>query len=306
MYDIKKMKCIFICFFATILASCTHENEVFPDEISIFAEEQVFRIEDIPDYAGEPYIVINNNIPYFIDEAFERTAYEEYSPLDWLGRCDVAIATVGIDIMPTEPRGEIGQVKPTAWHTIKYDIVDGKYLYNRCHLLGFQLTGENANVENLITGTRAMNVDGMLPFENEIDDYVEETLNHVHYRVTPIFVDDELLARGVLMEAMSLEDEGKGVMFNVFCYNAQNGIGIDYATGESWLGDLLVADEVEEESVISKYVTYILNTNSQKIHLPDCTSVAKMNVGNKSEVTDWLESLVTDGYDPCKICLDVA
>ncbi len=274
--------------------------------VDIIEQAESFTMDAIPPYSGLPYIEVNGNIPFFSADEISSVAYEQYSPLDELGRCGVAIATVGIDIMPTEPRGEIGQVKPTGWHTIKYDIVDGQYLYNRCHLLGYQLTGENANVENLITGTRAMNVEGMLPFENEIDDYIEETLNHVHYRVTPIFVEDELLARGVLMEAMSLEDDGEGVMFNVFCYNAQSGIEIDYLTGESWLGDLLVADEVEEESAISKYDTYILNTSTQKIHLPDCSSVAKMNEKNKSEVVDWLDSLVSGGYDPCKICLDVA
>ena len=178
--------------------------------------------------------MINSNEPYFTDEDLTLEPFERFSDLDHLGRCGVAYANVCRELMPTEPRGEIGQVKPSGWHTVKYDWVDGKYLYNRCHLLGFQLTGENANKKNLITGTRYMNVDGMLPFENMIDDYVEETGNHVLYRVTPIFEGENLVANGVLMEALSVEDAGEGVRFNVFCYNAQPGVVIDYATGESW------------------------------------------------------------------------
>ena len=170
--------------------------------------------------------------PDFSENEITSVSYEYYSELDALGRCGVCIASVGQDIMPTEKRGSIGQVKPTGWHTVKYDFVDGKYLYNRCHLIGFQLTGENANKRNLITGTRYLNVEGMLPFENMVADYVKETENHVMYRVTPIFVGDELLARGVHIEAESVEDGGDGIMFNVFCYNVQPGVVLDYATGE--------------------------------------------------------------------------
>ena len=170
--------------------------------------------------------------PDFSENEITSVSYEYYSELDALGRCGVCIASVGQDIMPTEKRGSIGQVKPTGWHTVKYDFVDGKYLYNRCHLIGFQLTGENANKRNLITGTRYLNVEGMLPFENMVADYVKETGNHVMYRVTPIFVGDELLARGVHIEAESVEDGGDGIMFNVFCYNVQPGVVLDYATGE--------------------------------------------------------------------------
>ena len=186
----------------------------------------------------EPYIVVNDNVPYFSEKELELAtdSYETYSELDELGRCGVCMASVGLDIMPTEERGSIGHIKPTGWQTVKYNgIVDGNYLYNRCHLIGFQLTGENANKKNLITGTRYMNVDGMLPFENEIAEYVEETGNHVLYRVTPIFEGDNLLADGVLMEACSVEDGGAGVMFNVFCYNIQPGINIDYTDGNSSL-----------------------------------------------------------------------
>lgn len=194
----------------------------------------VVSLDEIPEFSGSPYAVINSNEPYFTDEDLTLEPFERFSDLDHLGRCGVAYANVCRELMPTEPRGEIGQVKPSGWHTVKYDWVDGKYLYNRCHLLGFQLTGENANKKNLITGTRYMNVDGMLPFENMIDDYVEETGNHVLYRVTPIFEGENLVANGVLMEALSVEDAGEGVRFNVFCYNAQPGVVIDYATGESW------------------------------------------------------------------------
>lgn len=194
-------------------------------------------MDNIPEYAGEAYVVINDNQPSFTEEDWTTASYEYYSELDSLGRCGVTEACVGQDIMPTEERGEIGQVKPTGWQTVKYDVVDGKYLYNRCHLIGFQLTGENANKQNLITGTRYMNVDGMLPFENMVADYVQETGNHVLYRVTPAFQNDELVARGVQMEAWSVEDEGDGVCFHVFCYNVQPGVEIDYATGESHLAE---------------------------------------------------------------------
>lgn len=191
-------------------------------------------IAEIPEYAGEPYVVLQDNWPDFNAEDLTTEAFETYSELDELGRCGVAYANICLEIMPTEPRGEIGQVKPTGWHTVKYDCVDGKYLYNRCHLIGYQLAGENANRQNLITGTRYLNVTGMLPFENMVDDYVEETENHVLYRVTPVFNGSNLVASGVQMEAFSVEDEGEGVCFNVFVYNVQPGVVIDYATGESW------------------------------------------------------------------------
>lgn len=192
-------------------------------------------LEDIPTYSGEPYVVINNNEPSFTAEEMTTDSYEYYSDLDDEERCGVVMASIGEDLMPTEERGSIGQVKPTGWQTVKYDNVDGKYLYNRCHLIGFQLTGENANEQNLITGTRYMNVEGMLPFENMVADYVKETGNHVVYRVTPIFEGDNLVASGVQMEAKSVEDGGEGICFNVYVYNIQPGIEIDYATGDSQL-----------------------------------------------------------------------
>ena len=191
-------------------------------------------IDDIPEYSGEPYVILQDNQPDFGLEDLTLEPFETYSELDSLGRCGVAYANICLEIMPTEPRGDIGQVKPSGWQTVKYDCVDGKYLYNRCHLIGYQLAGENANKQNLITGTRYMNVTGMLPFENMVDDYVEDTENHVLYRVTPVFDGDNLVASGVQMEAFSVEDEGEGVCFNVFVYNVQPGIVINYATGESW------------------------------------------------------------------------
>ncbi len=191
-------------------------------------------VEDIPAYSGEPYVILNDNWPDFDAEDLTTEPFELYSELDYLGRCGMAYANICLEIMPTEPREEIGQVKPSGWHTAKYECVEGKYLYNRCHLIGYQLAGENANKQNLITGTRYMNVDGMLPFENMVDSYVEETGNHVLYRVTPIFDGGNLVASGVQMEALSVEDEGEGLCFNVYIYNVQPGVSIDYATGDSW------------------------------------------------------------------------
>lgn len=190
-------------------------------------------LEEIPEFSDAAYVAVNDNTPFFLPEEYTTESYEFYSDLDALGRCGVTMACIGVDIMPTEDRGDIGSVKPSGWHSVKYDIVDGKYLYNRCHLIGFQLAGENANQKNLITGTRYLNIEGMLPFENLVADYVQETENHVLYRVTPIFEGDNLVAHGVLMEGYSVEDEGEGICFCVYAYNAQPGITIDYATGES-------------------------------------------------------------------------
>jgi DNA-entry nuclease len=199
--------------------------------------------------------------------------------------------------MPTTKRGEIGSVKPTGWHTVKYDNVDGKYLYNRCHLIGYQLTAENANEKNLITGTRYLNVDGMLPFENEVADYVENTGNHVLYRVTPIFVDDELVARGVQMEAYSVEDNGSGVCFNVYCYNNQPDIVIDYATGDSHA--VSSSDNFDDGSTTA---TYIVNLNTKKFHTTACQYGKKIKTDNKKTYVGSRESLINNGYEPCQSC----
>ena len=220
--------------------SQTNAIQMSSEEAASLAEAHIntaleaFANEAIPEYSGNPYVELNGNVPYFTDEELSTTAFELYSELDSLGRCGACYANVCKEIMPTEERGSIGMVKPTGWHTVKYDCITDRYLYNRCHLIGYQLAGENANEKNLITGTRYLNVDGMLPFENEVADYVDETDNHVLYRVTPVFSDDNLVASGVIIEAKSVEDKGAGVQFNVYCYNVQPGISIDYIDGQSW------------------------------------------------------------------------
>lgn len=194
-----------------------------------------YGIDEIPEYKEDSYIYINNNIPNFNESDYSIESFEKYSELDNLGRAGVAYANIGIDLMPTEKRGSIGMIKPTGWHTIKYDNIDGKYLYNRCHLIGYQLTGENTNEKNLITCTRYMNIVSMLQFENKVAEYIKKTHNHVLYRVTPFYKDDNLLASGVEIEAYSVEDNGEGIKFNVYVYNIQDGIEIDYKTGNSKL-----------------------------------------------------------------------
>lgn len=231
----KKSKNIIVTIIVLLLFVLynTYETEI-KDFIYSYAYKDIsYSLDEIPKYNGENFIVINNNQPFFEESDYSTESFETYSSQDALGRCGIAYANIGIDLMPTEERESIGNIKPTGWHTIKYDIVDGKYLYNRCHLIGHQLSGENANPENLITCTRQMNVEGMLPFENQVADYVKETKNHVLYRVTPIYEGANLLASGVQMEAYSVEDNGKGIKFNVYVYNVQDGIEIDYNTGES-------------------------------------------------------------------------
>lgn len=202
-----------------------------------FQTRPTIRLSDIPIYAGQPYAVLMDNQPDFTLEDLTTEEFELYSELDLLGRCGVAYANISLYTMPTGERGEIGMIKPSGWQTVRYDFVDGEYLYNRCHLIGFQLAGENANEKNLITGTRYFNVEGMLPFENMVAEYVEETGNHVLYRVTPIYDGFDLVANGVQMEAMSVEDEGEGLCFHVYVYNVQPGVEIDYATGDNWLAE---------------------------------------------------------------------
>ncbi len=254
-------------------------------------------ISEIPEYDGSPYVVINDNIPEFYNTDYTTKSFEKYYPLDTLGRCQVAYACIGISTMPTEKRGNIGMIKPSGWQTVKYDNVDGKYLYNRCHLIGYQLTAENANEQNLITGTRYMNVDGMLDFENEVAEYVKSTKNHVLYRVTPMFKDDELVARGVQMEAHSVEDNGKGVEFNVYCYNVQPGIEIDYATGES---HIIEASDSHDDS--SKKQTYIININTKKFHKQGCVHIEDISQENKKAYIGYKESLINNGFTPCGTC----
>ena len=224
-----------ILFCAFIYSKNSTEINNYISKIIPINYTYAYSIENIPEYTDKEYIIINNNEPYFTEEDYTLKSFEKYSDLDLLGRCGVAYANVGIDTMPTTERGSIGMIKPTGWHTIKYDIVNGKYLYNRCHLIGYQLTGENDNEKNLITCTRQMNIGPMLEYENKVADYIKKTNNHVLYRVTPVFKDSNLLATGVEIEAYSVEDNGEGIKFNVFIYNVQEGIEIDYTTGDSKL-----------------------------------------------------------------------
>lgn len=271
-------------------------------------------LAEVPEYSGDPYVEINDNQPEFEDYELTTEAFEEYSELDELGRCGTAEACVGEETMPTEERGNISSVKPTGWKNKDYDNVDGGRLYNRCHLIGFQLTGENANEKNLITGTRYMNTEGMLPFENMVADYVHETDNHVLYRVTPIFDGDDLVASGVQMEAESVEDDGAGVCFNVYVYNVQPQITINYATGDNWESDTVESDkdlseydetdrlEDPEGSWAEEEQTYILNVNSHKFHLPECSGAKDMKEQNKREFTGTRSELIEEGYEPCGSC----
>lgn len=339
---------LYAVIFALVLSGCSlsgiadGSRSAVNKNIAIDGENtyDVQELADIPSYSGSAYCEINGNVPEFADDELVTDAFEYYSDLDSLGRCGVAYANICKELMPTEERGEIGMVKPSGWHTVKYnDRIDGNYLYNRCHLIGYQLAGENANEKNLITGTRYLNVTGMLPFENEVADYVESTGNHVLYRVTPIFDGDDLVASGVQMEAESVEDKGAGVSFNVYVYNVQPGVLIDYATGDSKEDpDYIVSDrnsgekgsvdgkehdqttetdtgsedqdeEYDSENDTSeirteatKEDTYIVNTNTGKFHKPSCRSVKQMKESNKSERTATREELISEGYEPCKNC----
>lgn len=249
-------------------------------------------------YNGEPYIILNENVPRFSeDEKQSLDAFETYAPLDNLGRCGVAYANLCTELMPTDDRESISSVTPTGWHNQQYDFVSGGWLYNRSHLIGFQLAGENANEQNLITGTRYMNTDGMLPFENMVADYIKETDNHVLYRVTPIFKGDNLLCEGVTIEAWSVEDDGEGICFYVFCFNVQSGVVIDYATGENHAdGD---TPPVDDEVIV---VTFILNTNSKKFHLLTCRYANGISDEHRAESGATREELIESGYSPCGTC----
>ena len=258
-------------------------------------------LEEVPAYSGSPYVELDGNQPGFSLEERTTDSFETYSTLDALGRCGPAYACIGQDLMPTEDRESISSVRPTGWVQAEYDFVEGGSLYNRCHLIGFQLTGENANEENLITGTRYMNVEGMLPFENMVADYIKETGNHVLYRAIPIFEGENLVASGVVMEALSVEDEGEGVCFHVYVYNVQPGVEIDYATGESWeTGDS--AFSALESQAEEQEADYVLNTSSKKFHRPDCSSVDSMSEKNRQEYHGTREELIAQGYEPCGSC----
>ena len=292
-------------------------------------------------YDGPAFVTLNENTPTFTAGELTVVAYETYGNLDSLGRCTTVIACCGQELMPAkgEERGSISSVKPSGWVQASYDFVDGGYLYNRCHLIGWQLTAENANKKNLITGTKYLNIEGMLPFENMIADYIRETDNHVMYRVTPIYNGNNLLPSGVQMEAYSVEDEGDGICFNIFCYNIQPGVTIDYATGKSHAsnGDMklpAIPDALKPDSVpdfstdvgggsadsgntetgggstvggaggeAGQTATYILNTNTKRIHLPSCSSAADMAEHNKKEHTGDITELLAQGYRTCSVCM---
>lgn len=316
------------------------QNDSFSDDLASEeikdGDKFVFNLNDIPLYNDNSFVVLNENNPLFSKDQINTEVFEEYSELDDLGRCGEAFANLCPELMPDEERGEIGYVKPSGWQTVKYnDLIEGNYLYNRCHLIGYQLAGENDNICNLITGTRYLNTIGMLPFENEVAAYIYETGNHVLYRVTPIYQGDNLVASGVTMEAYSVEDDGVGICFYVYVYNVQPGIIIDYAFGESELDPNYVVIEneiVEEESsdmqedesynteindgvqnddatisgndsfVSDIEVKYVVNINSGKFHIPTCDSVAEMKEKNKKYTDESREELIEQGYSPCKAC----
>jgi DNA-entry nuclease len=274
-------------------------------------------LSEIPAYSGRPYVVINDNIPSFNKYELTTKGYETYASLDSLGRCGGAVASCGREIMPKpdEERGSISSVKPSGWVQAQYDCVSGKYLYNRCHLLGWQLSAENANKRNLITGTRYMNTEGMLPFENMVADYIRETNNHVAYRVTPIYDGNDLVASGVQMEAYSVEDEGEGICFNIYCYNVQPGVKIDYSTGRSWSSEsnkettkkpvaVQTTKEYVETTNQQNVITgqYVLNTNTKKIHKTHCHHINKMNQANKKGYSGSIDDLYSQGYTTCGTC----
>lgn len=306
----------------------TSDRESGASELT--AESTAASVDEAPDYFGEPYIVLGDNMPDFAEEDKTLEAFEYYSELDSLGRCQTAYANICRELMPTEEREAIGMVKPSGWQTKKYEFVDGKYLYNRCHLIGFQLAAENANEKNLITGTRYMNVDGMLPFENQVADYVKETDGHVLYRVTPVFFGENLLASGVEMEAFSVEDGGEEICFHVYVYNVQPGVEINYATGESRPaaeGPYESADNknlnheepnfkeqedpkssependvTAENNAAEQTAEYILNTNTKKFHLPSCKSADEIKPQNRASYTGGRSEITEQGYSPCQRC----
>lgn len=312
----KRLKQIFLPVFCLIFlltaSSCGSISETSQGEAvgssnnteqidTVSQEEAEALVEELPEYSGEPYTIVADNEPDFSDSELQTEAYEEYSELDELGRCGTAKANIGEELMPTEDRESISEIKPSGWINKEYDDVDGGYLYNRCHLIGFQLTAENANEENLITGTRYMNTEGMLPFENMVADYIKETDNHVLYEVTPVFEDDNLVASGVLMEAESVEDDGAGISFYVYVYNVQPGIEIDYVTGESREAEDTQTEAGTENGQAAEE-TYILNTNTMKFHEPDCASVEDMKASNTREYSGSREDVIQMGYDPCGRC----
>ena len=282
----------------SVLSGCSAGENNFFNDLDITAQSASdyanYDLSNIPDYDGKAYVELNGNVPEFSEsEKTYSESFEEYGKLDSLGRCTYAVSCIGKDLMPTEKRGSIGSVKPSGWHISKY---------NRCHLIGYQLTAENANERNLITGTRYLNVEGMLPFENDVADYIEITNNHVYYKVTPIFEGNNLVANGVQMQAYSVEDNGQGISFNVYCYNVQPGVAIDYATGDNQAVASSSASVTSTSSDEADKKTYIVNTKTKKFHNPDCEGVKKMSSSNKKKYKGTRDSLISNGYSPCQKC----
>lgn len=275
-----------------------NNNSITKPESSVSTTDSVSSVsaDSIPKYSGEPVVVINDNEPEFSKD-YKAEAFEQYAYLDKYGRCVDAFACVCKETMPTEKRGQISSVKPSGWQHVEYDFVDGKSLYNRCHLIGYQLTAENANERNLITGTRYMNTEGMLPFENMVADYVKETNNHVLYKVTPVFKGKELVARGVQMQAYSIEDKGDGICFNVYCYNVQPGVNINYKDGTSSLSGSKKTTTAAETKQ-----SYVLNTKSKKFHSPECSGIADITPANRQTYKGTRSELTNKGYSPCGKC----
>lgn len=297
-----KLFLLFLCvFFSGAILSACSLSDIIDIAGSISSETErsdtVISLDAIPEFSGDPYVEINGNQPDFPDSDKNETSFETYSPQDSLQRCGVAYANIGEDLMPTEKRGNISHVKPSGWNSVRYDNVEGHSLYNRCHLIGFQLTGENANRENLITGTRYLNTEGMLPFENQVAEYIKKTGNHVLYRVTPVFEGENLVASGVRMEGLSVEDDGEGICFHIYAYNCQPGIEIDYKDGSSHLAgedDSVLQDETKQ--------SYVINNNTKKFHTPSCPSAADTSDENKKTVKTTRSQLIDDGYTPCGRC----
>ncbi|MBR4288750.1 MAG: DNA/RNA non-specific endonuclease [Clostridia bacterium] len=281
-------------------------NPVVPNSENLGTKKLL--LSSVPAYSDLPFAVVCDNLPFFTESEVTSTAFESYSDLDALGRCGAALASCGKEIMPKEgeERGSISSIRPSGWVQAQYDVVSGKYLYNRCHLIGWQLSAENANKKNLITGTKYINVEGMLPFENMVADYIKETGNHVMYRITPHYKGDDLVASGVQMEAYSVEDGGDGICFNVFCYNVQPGVKIDYATGKSTLMATPPASTTKTPTTTTKAqgqtLSMILNTNTKKAHRTTCASAKKISEKNRKEYTGTTASVEAMGYSLCKNC----
>ncbi|MCC8142229.1 MAG: DNA/RNA non-specific endonuclease [Lachnospiraceae bacterium] len=316
----------FLAFAVLFTAGCasSDSDKTSEETVTVVSEPTIeaaipgpdVSLADIPEYSGDPWVILNDNTPYFTEDEKTTDVFEEYSDLDDLGRCGTAYANICQELMPTEKRGDISEIHPTGWQSSRYDFIDGESLYNRCHLIAHELAGEDANEYNLITGTRYFNVDGMQSFEDMTADYVKETGNHVLYRVTPLFEGDNLVASGAVMEAYSVEDEGDGICFCIYCYNVQPGIEIDYANGDNWktgdVDDLAVSinrgpavsgeSDTENSTASDEEADYILNTNTMKFHRPDCEGVADISEHNRQEYTGSRADLIEQGYSPCQTC----